>query len=238
MLTAIKKTEVLGKDFTIYGTFEEPMFLAKDVAEWIEHSNARMMLSSVDEEDKQCVKNPYALKGQQEQWFLTENGLYEVLMLSRKPIAKQFKKAVKKILHEIRMTGGFNVPKTYGEALMLAAQQQEQIEKLTLANKEMQPKAKYFDALVERNLLTNFRDTANQLGAKQNTFIDLLLSHKYIYRDKNGEIRPYSQYVNKLFELKDYRSENGKHVGIQTLITPRGKETFRLLLENIHIVHE
>lgn len=65
------------------------MFLAKDVAEWIEHSNTRMMLRNVDEDEKQCVNNPYALQGQQEQWFLTEDGLYEVLMQSRKPIAKQ-----------------------------------------------------------------------------------------------------------------------------------------------------
>ena len=66
----------LIEDFKIYGTFENPLFLAKDVAEWIEHSNARMMLKSVDEEEKLCVNNPYALKGQQEQCFLTEDGLY------------------------------------------------------------------------------------------------------------------------------------------------------------------
>lgn len=104
-LSVINEQEVLGKTFRVYGDFENPLFLAKDVAEWIEHSNQRMMLQSVDDDEKQCVNNPYALKGQQEQWFLTENGLYEVLMLSRKPIAKEFKKEVKKILHELRTTG-------------------------------------------------------------------------------------------------------------------------------------
>lgn len=103
----IKQQEVLGKDFKVYGTFEEPLFLAKDVAEWIEHSNTRMMLKTVDETEKQCVNNPYALKGQQEQWFLTEDGLYEVLMQSRKPIAKEFKREVKGILKEIRITGQY-----------------------------------------------------------------------------------------------------------------------------------
>lgn len=68
------------------------------------------MLQSVDEDEKQCVNNPYAFKGQQEQWFLTENGLYEVLMLSRKPIAKEFKREVKKILKEIRKTGQYVAP--------------------------------------------------------------------------------------------------------------------------------
>ncbi len=63
-LQIIEQREVLGKDFKIYGNFENPLFLAKDVASWIEHSNARMMLQSVDEDEKQCVSNPYALQGQ------------------------------------------------------------------------------------------------------------------------------------------------------------------------------
>ncbi|CAH2466015.1 Bro-N domain-containing protein [Bacillus cereus group sp. N28] len=104
-LKVIHEQEVLGQGFKIYGTKEEPLFLAKDVAEWIEHSNARMMLQNIDEDEKQCVNNPYASTGQQQQWFLTEDGLYEVLMQSRKPVAKQFKKKVKEILKDIRNHG-------------------------------------------------------------------------------------------------------------------------------------
>ena len=104
-LKIIEQREVLGKEFRIYGDFENPLFLAKDVAEWIEHSNSRMMLQAVDENEKLCVNNPYALQGQQEQWFLTEDGLYEVLMQSRKPIAKEFKREVKQILKTIRKHG-------------------------------------------------------------------------------------------------------------------------------------
>ncbi|WP_242942750.1 BRO-N domain-containing protein [Papillibacter cinnamivorans] len=99
----------MDKPFTIYGDFDNPLFLAKDVAELIKHSNSRMMLQGVDDDEKVCVNNPYASSGQQEQWFLTENGLYEVLMQSRKPIAKQFKREVKAILREIRKTGKFAV---------------------------------------------------------------------------------------------------------------------------------
>ena len=107
-LPVIGDFEILNsKTLTIYGDKDNPLFLAKDVAEWIEHSNSRMMLKTVDEDEKVCVNNPYALKGQQEQWFLTEDGLYEVLMQSRKPIAKQFKKKVKQILKQIRATGGY-----------------------------------------------------------------------------------------------------------------------------------
>ncbi|MEX0378620.1 Bro-N domain-containing protein [Bacillus sp. S4] len=81
---------------------EEPLFLAKYVAEWIEHTNQTMMLKSVDDEEKVKhnlgVNNNYTqvghggLRENTEFWFLTEEGIYELLMLSRKPIAKQWKK--------------------------------------------------------------------------------------------------------------------------------------------------
>ena len=103
-LQIIEQREVLGKEFKIYGDFENPLFLAKDVAEWIEHSNPRVMLNTVDENEK-VVNNVYTLGGVQESWFLTEDGLYEVLMQSRKPIAKAFKKEVKIILKTIRQNG-------------------------------------------------------------------------------------------------------------------------------------
>ncbi|MDK0734771.1 phage antirepressor KilAC domain-containing protein [Clostridium perfringens] len=104
-LTVIEERKVLGKDFKIYGTKENPMFLAKDVANWIEHSDVSMMLKKVDEEEK-GTSNVCTLGGTQKAWFLTENGLYEILMQSRKPIAKEFKREVKKILKQIRLTGG------------------------------------------------------------------------------------------------------------------------------------
>ena len=104
-IKVIDEREVLGKHFRVYGDIENPLFLAKDVAEWIEHSDRNKMLKAVDEDEK--VKNIIpTLGGNQEMWLLTEDGLYEVLMQSRKPIAKQFKKEVKKILKQIRLTGG------------------------------------------------------------------------------------------------------------------------------------
>ena len=117
-LTVIQQQEILGKPFTVYGDFENPLFLAKEVAEWIEHSNARVMLQTVDEEEKLCVNNPYALKGQKEQWFLTEDGVYEVLMQSRKPIAKQFKKEVKAVLKSIRKHGAYMTTETLEQVLL------------------------------------------------------------------------------------------------------------------------
>ena len=103
-LKVFTSQEVLGKEFNIYGDSDAPLFLAKDVAEWIDHSDRSKMLKAVDEDEK--VKNIVpTLGGSQEMWFLTEYGLYEVLMQSRKPIAKQFKKEVKAILKQLRTTG-------------------------------------------------------------------------------------------------------------------------------------
>lgn len=109
-ITVIREQEVLGKQFRVYGTNQEPLFLAKDVANWIENSNVTMMLKNIDEDEqiKISPKQSLGLLTSNNQYnFLTEDGLYEVLMQSRKPIAKQFKKEVKQILKTIRKTGGF-----------------------------------------------------------------------------------------------------------------------------------
>lgn len=107
----INKSNLLGKEIDVYGDAMNPLFLAKDVADWIGHSDVSTMIRVVDEDEKMSLTNPNNLCGGQKSWFLTENGLYEVLMQSRKPIAKLFKKGVKKILHEIRLNGGYMVAK-------------------------------------------------------------------------------------------------------------------------------
>ena len=100
-INVIDEREVLGFDFKVYGDADNPLFLAKDVAKWIEHSNPSEMILNVDDDEK--LKAIISHSGQsREMWFLTEDGLYEVLMQSRKPIAKEFKKKVKEILKELR----------------------------------------------------------------------------------------------------------------------------------------
>ena len=115
---AVLENEVtlMSKTFNVYGTVEEPLFRAKDVAEWIEISNVSQMLQSVDEDEK-GIYNAYTLGGNQDVWFLTENGVYEVLMLSRKPVAKEFKKEVKKMLHAIRTRKATLMPTNFADAL-------------------------------------------------------------------------------------------------------------------------
>lgn len=110
---------------------------------------------------------------------------------------------------------------------------QAQNSALTVDKAIMQPKADYFDELVDRNLLTNFRETAKQLGIKQKDFISFLLEHKYVYRDKRGKLMPYAGKNDGLFEVKECINEKTDWSGTQTLITPKGRETFRLLC--IHV---
>ena len=100
----VNTQQVLGKTLTVYGNEQNPLFLAKEVAEWIEHSQSDVMVKKVDEEEK-VLNNLQTPGGIQKTWFLTEDGVYEVLMQSRKPIAKTFKKEVKKILKDIRKHG-------------------------------------------------------------------------------------------------------------------------------------
>ena len=122
-LEVINEQEILGKQFHMYGTVEQPLFLAKDVAEWIDYAktgkgayDVSRMLKIVDDDEK-LVRTIFVSGQNRDVWFLTEDGIYEVLMQSRKPIAKQFKKKVKEILKDIRKHGAHMTEKTLEKAL-------------------------------------------------------------------------------------------------------------------------
>ena len=122
------------------------------------------------------------------------------------------------------------IPKDYPSALRALADEYEAKQKLLTENKVMKPKAEYFDCLVDRNLLTNFRTTAKEFHMKQKQVIKCLLEKKFVYRDQKGNLQPYSEYAD-YFHVKDVKSMAGNNwAGTQTLITPKGKEAFRLML--------
>ena len=98
----------------------------------------------------------------------------------------------------------------------------------------MQPKADYFDELVDRNLLTSFTDCAKELGIKRKTFITFLLDKGYIYRDKKGNLVPRANSkAAALFEVKQCSNGKTGWTGCQTLITPKGVGTFNLLCQGL-----
>ena len=162
------------------------------------------------------------------EYYISLDMAKELSMVERNEKGKQARQYFIECERKLRETQAKLAPKTYVEALRTLADEVEAHEqtKQTLAIAE--PKAQYFDKLVERNLLTNFTTTAKEFGIKRKDLIDYLLSNKYVYRDAHGNIVAYAAHVPTLFEIKEFAKE--KHAGTQTLITPCGRETFRLLL--------
>ena len=153
----------------------------------------------------------------------------EICMLQRNDKGKQFRQ------YFIRVEEAWNSPEMIMKRALDYANEnvkrlQIQGSTLQVDNEIMKPKADYFDELVDRNTLTSFRETAKQLDVKEKVFINFLLEHKYIYRDKKGKIMPYAEKNNGLFEIKETFNEKTNWSGTQTLVTPKGRETFRLLL--------
>ena len=123
-----------GFNAKIYGTVENPLFLAKDIAELIEHSRASEMLKTVDDDEK-LMQTILASGQKRNMWFLTEDGLYEVLMSSKKPQAKVFKKKVKEILKTIRKVG-FYMTEEKASQVRIPTSQRELVQLALSANEE------------------------------------------------------------------------------------------------------
>lgn len=152
----------------------------------------------------------------------------EICMLQRSEKGKQARQ------YFITLEKAWNTPEMIlSRALKLAEQQMKQLQihnaELTVDNQIMKPKAEYFDDLVERGLNTGLRETAKELGAKERKFIRFLIDKKYIYRNQKGVLQPYAQHVGELFVLKECFNEKSNWTGTQILVTPKGKETFKLL---------
>lgn len=138
----------------------------------------------------------------------------------------------------IQLEKDWNSPeRVMARALQIADEQIKSLRKensaLTVENQIMQPKADYFDQLVDRNLLTSLRDTAKELGIKEKKFIGFLVEKKYLYRDKKGKLTPYAGKADDLFTVKECFNEKTNWSGTQTMVTPKGRETFKLLCEGL-----
>ena len=160
---------------------------------------------------------------------LTIDMAKELCMIQRSEKGRQARQ------YFIQLEKDWNSPeKVMARALQIADRQIKALKvensALTVENQILQPKADYFDQLVDRNLLTGFRETAKQLNIPPKKFVSFLLEKKYIYRDKKGRLMPYAEKNNGLFELKEQFNDKTQWTGTQTLITPKGRETFRLLM--------
>lgn len=159
-----------------------------------------------------------------EDYDLSVDMAKQICMLQRTEKGRQLRQYL------IDLEKAWNTPEqVMARALKMA---EKTIASLKEENLLMKPKADYFDELVDRNLLTSFRTTAKEFGIKESAFIGWLLDKQYIYRDQKNKLRPYATAQQKgLFEVKEYSSKYSEHTGTQTLITPKGRETFRILLK-------
>ena len=177
------------------------------------------------------VHNPAGGPQSMKDAVLTLDMAKEICMIQRNEKGKIARK------YFLALERDWNSPeKVMSRALRYAEQELKQVRAinsvLTVDNQIMKPKADYFDELVERNTLTNFRETAKELGVPPKKFVRFLLDKKYIYRDKKGKLMPYEDKNNGLFEIKECFNDKTQWSGTQALVTPKGRETFRLLCPN------
>lgn len=227
----------------------EPWFVAADVCRALEIANSRDAVARLDEDEKNTVVLTDGNRGNPNATIVNEPGLYSLVLGSRKPEAKAFKRWIThEVIPSIRKHGAYMTPETVEQVLSnpdtiirLATELKQaretnqmltiQNSALTVSNQIMQPKADYFDELVDRNLLTNFRVTAKELKVKEREFISFLLGRRYLYRDAKGNLLPHSSHAQDgLFEVKETYNQKTDWRGTQTLVTPKGRETFRLLM--------
>lgn len=226
--TEFGKLTVIEKD----GEF---FFIGKEVAEKLGYINPQKAIRDhIEDEDK--LTERFVQSGQgRNMYIINESGLYSLILSSKLPQAKEFKRWVTKdVLPSIRKNGGYirnqeNLSKEeiLAGAVLLAnnliAEKEKMIEDLEL-------KAKYFDELVDNNLLTNFRDTAKELHLPQKVFIQFLIDKELIYRDKKNRLLPYAKNNKGYFEIKEWCRNDNAAVGIQTFVTPKGRHFLLLLI--------
>lgn len=219
----------LGK-VRVAGTSEEPLFCLSDVCKILD-LHTGMTKQRLDEKGVSSI-DTLTKGGIQPLIYISEKNLYKVIMRSDKPQAEPFQDWVcGEVLPSIRKTGSYSVKlklPSYAEALRQLADKVEENERLQIENKDMKPKADYFDTLVERGSNLNLRDTAKMIGVSERYFIEYLLLNGYLYRDAKRKLKPIAKYVGKYFVLKEW--VRGENTGSQTLVIVKGKDKFYQLI--------
>ena len=212
----------------------EPWFVAADLCRALDISDTQSALRRLqeDEKGKDSIRT---LGGTQEMLVVSEPGMYALVLGSRKAEAEAFQRWIThEVIPCIRKHGAYATADVldqiiadpdYGIKLLKALKAEKE------KNALLKPKADYFDALVERNTLTGIRETAKELGIRPKEFTTYLLEHGYVYRDHKNKLQPAAAHVEAgLFELKECKSDKNGWSGTQLMITPKGRETFRLLM--------
>ena len=221
----------------------EPWFVAADVCKALELGNPSMTVERLDADEK-GISSIDTLGGKQRMAIINEPGLYSVILCSRKPEAKAFKRWIThEVIPAIRKYGGYMTKSLLEQVLenpnliyefarrMLAEQQKN--ERLKQELDRAKPKADYYDAFIHPESCTNIRATAKVLKVPEKMFTAFLIRKRYLYRAPSGGLMPYAKAADDgLFFVKDYIAVNG-HQGVYTLVTPKGKALFLSMLGEI-----
>lgn len=214
----------------------DPWFVAADVCKALELEKTNRALSRLDDDEKgaHSVSTP---GGRQRMSIISESGLYSLILGSRKPEARAFKRWIThEVIPSIRKHGAYMTdslldaleahPEALPEYLNRLRSENARNRELTRRLRLALPKAEYYDAFVDPADCTNIRTTAKELGVPEKQFTRYLEEKKYLFRDKNRKLFPRA--VKKsagLFLVRDFYTERGK-LGHYTLITPAGKRHF------------
>lgn len=221
----------------------EPWFVAADVCRALEIGNPSMAVERLDEDEK-GISTIDTLGGKQRMTIINEPGLYSLVLSSRKPEAKAFRRWIThEVIPTIRKYGGYMTKSLLEQVLenpnliyefarrMLAEQQKN--ERLRQELERTKPKADYYDAFIHPESCTNIRATAKELKVPEKMFTAFLIRKRYLYRAPSGSLMPYAKAADDgLFFVKDYIAVNG-HQGVYTLVTPKGKALFLSMLGEI-----
>lgn len=212
----------------------EPWFVGRDIAEKLEYQNgSRDIARHTDEEDRKIIP---INDGIQDRDFIVvnESGLYSLILSSKMPRAKQFKHWVtSEVLPAIRKTGSYNLPQTYAEALRALADKAEEAERLAIENKEMKPKAEFFDAVADSKTAFSMNDVAKVLDVKgygRNKLFEFLRDNGIL----DAHNVPYQRYVDRGWfrVIEQHFQKNGEPVvATKTLVYQKGVDGIRKLLK-------
>ena len=221
----------------------EPWFVAADVCRALEIGNPSMAVERLDDDEK-GISTIDTLGGKQRMTIINEPGLYSLVLSSRKPEAKVFRRWIThEVIPAIRKYGGYmtksllehvleNPNLIYEFARRMLAEQQKN-ERLRQELDRAKPKADYYDAFIHPESCTNIRATAKELKVPEKMFTAFLIRKRYLYRAPSGSLMPYAKAADDgLFFVKDYIAVNG-HQGVYTLVTPKGKALFLSMLGEI-----
>ena len=206
----------------------KPWFVAADVCKALEHSNVSVAIDRLDDDEK--AKLNLGLAGGEIN-VISEAGLYVLVLGSRKPEAKAFKRWITHdVLPTIRKHGMWAREDILANPDVLIAvatelkREQEARKALETERQTLLPKAEYYDALVDRNLMTNFRETAKLLDVPERLMIAKLVDAGFLFRNSRGGILPYAQRNRGYFAIKEYYNTQNGYMGVQTLVTFKGRE--------------